>query len=281
MEITPWTFEEADRYREMADQELRRLLAFKGYGLVPGIAKNLNVIFANNEVSVNVSQLEGVTLSGHLLQIAGDSVSLMPPRDKGRECYLVVHADGEIEQEVNHVFYHSPRYTYDFCSLGEIDENCLPFAKLINEGSSWKIQELYIPPCMALSSDPELINLVEEIRLSYKFIVQGMTQVVSSTEALLIRLLEADLNDCSKAETPFFFYKMIRRAAIAISSIKLPQKTLPKLPPSEPFNNNDILKTLAPFRVFFSQYASALSVEEKPVEKDENPVDYIVWDAEL
>lgn len=281
MEITPWTFEEADRYRETADTEIRRLIALKSYGLLPGIPKNLNVIFANNELTISISQLEGVAPSGQLLQIAGDSVSLAPPRDKGRECYLVVHADGEIEQEINHVFFQSPRYTYDFCSFSEIDENCLPFAKLINEGNSWKIQELYIPPCIALSSDPELLSIFDTVCSSFKTILLQLSPLVSSNERLLLTFLEAEFDDLQKTDTPLLFYKTIRRAVIVLASFRLPQKTLPSTPVFEPFNNNDILKSLSPLTLFFEQYVTALSLEEKVSPKKEEPVDYVEWDAEL
>lgn len=281
MEITPWTFEEADRYRETRDTELRRLLALRGYGLLPGIPKNLNVIFANNEVTVSISQLEGITPSGQLLQIAGDSVSLAHPRDKGRECYLVVYADGQIEQEINHVFFQSPRYTYDFCTIGEINDDCLPFAKLLNDGNKWKIQELYIPPCIALSSDPELLGLFETVKSSFRDIAQHLDNLISPSERLMLTFHEASFDDLQKTEAPLIFYKTVRRAVMYLSSLHLSHKNLPSLPTFEPFNNNDILKSFKPITQFLKEFVAAISAKEPVVKKPEEPVDYVVWDAEL
>ena len=136
MEITPAIFEAQDQYHDSVVAATRRLVVAHGYGLVPGAELNVTTSIVDEVLSLQVFALEAVSKSGGLLQIAGDSMSRKQPHAKGRACFVVVHPDGEVEQEVNQVLYSKPRYAYDFCTLDEMDDDSFPIAKLVQEFDS-------------------------------------------------------------------------------------------------------------------------------------------------
>lgn len=271
MEITPATFEMSDRYHESMVEAVRRLAVVHSYGIVPGTAMNVTTTVVDGNVIVQVHMLQAVSKSGELFHIAGDSLSRQLPHAKGRECYLAVHVDGEVEQEVNGVLYSKPKYAYDYCSLEEIDAGCIPVAKLCLENDNWSVQDLYIPPCMVVNSHPELMNIVAHTRERLHSIVSLLTTKHHVGDMLAIQLLLMDIDDVSGTEIPEDFYLLLRKIAWALSSMHLTGITLPELPSFPPFNNNDILNCIAGILKYLAMYESVISVETQEHPKEEKP----------
>lgn len=281
MEITPSTFDEADRYWESADREIRRLLVLHGYGITPGSPRNVNLVFANKTVSIQIHHMEGVTRSGLFFQIAGDTITLNEPRDKGKECYLVVHSDVDVEQEINNTFYRVPHYHYDFCSLREIDDDCLPFAKLIKESDIWKIQELYIPPCMTVGADPELTSIVTNTQVLLEGIKKCLSPKVGNLELLPVILQKMELDNYTMSETPSCFFLLLKKISFTLSCLNISGLNLPLVPQVGLFDSNDVLKCLVPFLEYIQEYHNVVTHIESAPKKEEPPRHFDVWDAEL
>lgn len=282
MEITPATFEETDRYREEADQELRRLHAIRGCGLIPRCPKNVNLVLAGGILTVKVGRLEGITAQGNLLQIVDDTIQLNEPHDKGHECYLAVRADGETEFEVNNTFFRSPRFTYSFCSLSELDGNCLPFAKLIREGEAWRIQDLYIPPCMAVSADPELVNIVGLQRGKLASIIGTAQGRMAPHEAMMLRLMLLELDGYRMCETPHEFYNLLNRIVLVLSATSIAGSEGLSAPQASPLEEYDILKSIQPLTAYIADFHRI--IQQQPAvapKKPEQSKVFEVWDAEI
>ena len=282
MEVTPATFEEIDRYKEETDQELRRLHAIRGCGIIPKRTKNVNLVLAGGILTVQVGNLEGITSQGQLLQIAGDTIRLNEPRDKGHECYLAVRADGEKEFEVNNTFYRSPRFTYDFCSLSELDDYCLPFAKLIKDNDSWRIQDLYIPPCMTVGADPELTNMVSLQRGKLASIIGTIQNRVAPYELLVLRMLLMEIDGYRMSETPNDFFNLLKRIVLALSLSTIAGTENISMPVMGSFEEYDILKSIQPLFDYIADFHKAVQQPTIQQPKKAEPAKNIeVWDAEI
>ena len=283
MEVTPATFEETDRYREEADQELRRLHAIRGCGLLPQRAKSINLVLAGGVLTVKVARLEGLTKQGHLLQIADDTIELQEPRDKGHECYLAVRPDGETEFEVNNTFYRSPRYAYNFCSSSELDGNCMPIAKLVKDNDAWRIQDLYIPPCMAVGADPELADIVTMQRGRLASILGTAQGRMAPHEVMMLRLLVMELDGYSMNETPLEFYRLLKRAVLVLSSTTVAGVDSLSVPQSGSFDEYDVLKSIQPLVKYISDFHQLVQQQSVTVQpKKQEPVRNVeVWDYEI
>lgn len=279
MEITPAIFEAQDQYHDSMVAATRRLVVAHGYGLVPGAELNVTTSIVDEVLSLQVFALEAVSKSGGLLQIAGDSMSRKQPHAKGRACFVVVHPDGEVEQEVNQVLYSKPRYAYDFCTLDEMDDDSFPIAKLVQEFDSWKVQELYIPPCMTVGAHAELFRMQQQTSQMVHEIAGIMKDRHVTMNYTVLDMLLMDWDELDGTETPKEYYLLLKKTAWFLSAQDVAHLTLPKLPPIPPFNNNDILESVSVEVQYLSDYRQAVNVEEEPEKVEPEEEDVIVYDG--
>lgn len=279
MEITPATFTAVDGFNDSMDTIGRRMSVVGRHGILPGSLKKIDVSKTTDSFSVQVNSLEAVSRSGSLFQIAGDSISLQWPHASGRECYIVVHKDGDEEQEINDVPYAKPRFDYVYCQLEDIGPHCIALAKLYLNHETWNVQELYVPPCMTVDADPELFKIVTRcIAVVHSIMNKEVDKASTASQNLLLRVLALELESYNGSESPKDFVLLLRKIATLLAyhhdDIKMPD--LPT------FNNDDILRSLDPLTEFLSNVDSmSQTVIEKPVSKHPNPspiVDY--YDAE-
>lgn len=278
MEITPATFEAVDRFNETLATTSRRMSVKGCHGLLPCSDINFPITVIEDSISVQVYSLEAVSRSGILFQISGDFISLKQPHASGRECYVVVHTDGDVEQEINDVPYAKPRFEYDYSQLEDIGSDSIPIAKLFLYNNTWKVQELYIPPCMTVGAHPELFKIVQKCDALLKSIILKYANRIDTATLLTIRLLSVELDSYDGSETPKDFYVLMNKIVTALSSLSVTNANTPE---PKPFNNDDILIPLTPLvdyvvSVDSSAVESAPKPESKPKPKFEGPV----WDAE-
>lgn len=276
MEITPETFDTLDKYHESMVEAARRLTVARCYGIIPGTTMNVTTTIADGMVTVQIHSLEAVSQSGQLFHIVGDSFSRQLPHAKGRECYIVVHQDGEVEQEVNGTLYAKARYAYDYCSLEEIDSGCLPVSKLCLENDNWKVQELYIPPCMVLNSHPELMHIMNKCREKVHTIVHLLTNKYQPGDILPLRLLLIELDDLCGTEIPKDFCLLLKKIAWALSSLKLSGVHLPEPASIVPFNHNDILICIMGIYTYLGDFETAISVTHEPTPQKSEPEEFFI-----
>lgn len=284
MEITPATFEAADNFWESSDIGLRRLIALRSYGIVPDVPANVNLVLSEETVTVYIHSLEGITRSGRLFQIEEDKNTIYQPKDKGMECYLTLHIDDVLEQKVNGLTYCMPHYAYHFCTLAEIDADCLPFAKLVRTSEAWKIQEMYIPPCVTVGSDSRLAGIVSESRENIEALDQSLKKHISGSDAAILRLLCMESENFRMTEPPYEYYLLLNKIATLLSTISISVHGLPHYPENIRFEENDMLKSINPLIQYIRDYNQAVSSnvpveEEKPVKPEEPAVE--IWDAVL
>lgn len=276
MEITPETFETLDKYHESMVEAVRKLTVSRCYGIIPGTTMKVTTTIVDGMVTIQIHSLEAVSQSGHLFHIVGDSLSRQLPHAKGRECYIVVYQDGDVEQEVNGVLYSKPRYAYDFCSLEEIDLECLPVAKLCLDNDNWKVQDIYIPPCMVLNAHPELMHIMDNSREKVHSIVHQLVNKHQSGDILPLRLLLIELDDLCGTEIPKDFYLLLKKISWSLSSLKLVGVQLPEPAEFQGFNNNDILKCIYSVLAYLSNFESAINAIHEPAPKREEPEEFVV-----
>ena len=276
MEITPETFDTLDKYHEYMAKAARQVSVARCYGIIPGTDMNVTTTIADGMVTGQVRSLGAVSQSGQLFHIAGDAFPLRLPHAKGRECYIVVHQEGEMEQEVNGTLYSKAKYAYAYCSLEEIDAGCIPVAKLCLENDNWKVQERYIPPCIALNSHPELMHIMNECRDKVHSIVNLLTGKYQPGDILPLRLLLIELDDLCGTEIPKDFCLLLKKIAWALSSLKLSGVHLPEPTTVPPFNPNDILICILGIYTYLGDYETVLSMTHEPEPKKPETEDFYI-----
>ena len=281
MEITPGTFEAVDRYNESMVESARKLAVIGSYGLMPSSDKNFHTTIIDGMVSVQVYFLEAVTRSGRLFQISGDAISLKQPHARGRECYVVVHADGDIEQEINNVVFSKPRFAYDYCSLDEIGVDSLPIAKLTMDSGIWHMQELYIPPCVSVGAHPELMSIVTNSDKMLKTIISKLENRQANLDLQYLRLLSIELEDYDGSESPKTFCLLLKKIVSLLYALNIKGVSLPDRAEIVPFNNDDVLLCVSKMIVYMRDFENAVSaiVEEKPTAVKHE--DKVIWDITL
>ena len=278
MEITPATFEAVDRFNESLASISRRMAVLSCHGLLPHSDINFPITVIDNTISVQVYSLEAVSRSGILFQIAGDSISLKHPHASGRECYVVVHTDGEVEQEINDVPFAKPKFSYDYCQLQEIGSDCIPIAKLILNNGLWNVQELYIPPCMTVGAHPELFKIVQNSITTLRSILTKFAAQIDQSRTLIIKTLFVELESYDGSETPKEFYVLLKKIAMGLSSSLNNTVNMPEVPS---FNNDDILLSISVLTDYFTALDATSVVEApKPKLKPQPKFEGVVWDAE-
>ena len=279
MEITPATFEAVDRYNETLAATSRRMSVRACHGLLPHSDINFPITVIEDSIAVQVYSLEAVSRSGILFQIAGDSISLRQPHACGRECYVVVHSDGDVEQEINDVPYSKPRFEYDYSQLDDIGPDSIPIAKLFLNNNSWNVQELYIPPCMSVGAHPELFKIVQKCDALLNSIILKYSNKSDVATLLSLRLLSVELHSYDGSESPKDFFVLLNKIVVALSSLS-PSSANPS--EQKPFNNDDILLAISPLVDYLvSVESSALDPTPKPEVKPKRPMfEGPVWDAE-
>ncbi len=279
MEITPATFEAVDRFNESLASISRRMSVMGCHGLLHDSPINFPITVIDGNISVQVYSLEAVSRSGILFQISGESISLKQPHASGRECYVVVHTDGEIEQEVNDVPYAKPRFLYDYSRLDDIGPDSIPIAKLILLNDTWNVQELYIPPCMTVGSHPELLKIVNNSKALLDSILSKYVDKIDSARLLQIRMLSVELDTYNGYETPKELYVLLRKIVVAIDTSINSGISMPEIPA---FNNDDILLSISIITDYLETIdTSAIIHEVKPEQKRQVPkYEGAVYDAE-
>ena len=279
MEITPATFEAVDRFNESLATTSRRMSVRGCHGLLPHSDINFPITVIDDTISIQVYSLEAVSRSGILFQINGDFISLKQPHACGRECYVVVYTDGDVEQDINDVPFAKPRFQYDYSQLEDISSDCLPIAKLSLSGEFWNIQELYIPPCMTVGSHPELFKIVQESVTHTKSILGKYSGNIEVANLMTIKMLCIELESYDGSETPKEFYVLLRKIAVALSSSIGNNVTLPDIPQ---FNNDDILLSISVMTNYLVAVdTSAVVPEPMPAPQRTKPTfEGVVWDAE-
>lgn len=272
MEITPGVFDAVDKYNEAMVAVARRLAVVGCYGLLPGSDKSFPITITNGMVAVQVYSLEAVTKSGVLLQISGDTMSLSSPHARGRECFVVVHQDGVDDMEVNGIVYSKCRYSYSICSLEEVDEDCIPLAKLFLSGDVWHVQELYIPPCFVVGAHPELMGYVDRSKKAVNGVIDCLSNKYTISGLDMLRQFALEIDDYVGTESPKEYYLLLKKIAFALSTIQLTGVDLPVLPQFKPFNNNDILDCMSDVYGYIETYGSIISdhvvVRVQPVKEE-------------
>lgn len=278
MEVTPDIFEAQDRFNEAMTDSARRLSVTSSYGLLPDAEMNITTIILDEAVSLKVHALEAVTRSGRLLRVDGDSFSRSLPHAKGKSCYIVVRRDGDVEQEVNGVVYAKPRFAYDYCTIDEIGRECLPVAKLYMELDMWKVQELYVPPCLTLNAHPWLMQCMAKC----KELVHRIAETLETKHGLgnceLLHWEMLELDDYSGNESPRQFYLVLKRVAWFLSTRRIEGVTVPQLGPFHPFDNNDFLLCASMVIDYIEAFHDAVTAEAAPP-KEEPKEDFIVYDG--
>ena len=279
MEITPDIFEAQDQYNETMADSARRLSTTGGYGLLPETEISVTMTVVDDSVSLQVHALEAVVRSGQLLKVAGDSFSRSLPHAKGNSCYVVVHRDGNVEQEVNGILYSKPRFAYDYCTLDEINKDCLPIAKLCMEQNAWRVQDLYIPPCFTLNSHPWMIQNLSSIKNAVRSIIESLENKhkVSSMENL--HLLTLELDDFNGDESPQQLYLLIKKISWLLSRIRIPDIKSPELPPFRQYNNNDFLLCAKPLNDYLHSFLDIVTAELDVPKEEPKEEEYIVYDG--
>jgi len=269
MEITPITFEAQDQYHDSMVEATRKLVVAHGYGLVPGAELNVTTTIVDGIMSLQVLSLEAVSKSGMLMQIAGDSMSRKQPHAKGRVCFIVVHPDGEVEQEVNQVLYSKPRYAYDYCTEDEMDDDSFPIAKLVQESDVWKVQEQYIPPCMTIGAHSELHHMQSFAHQLVQEIDEIIKDRYKTVDSSLLSMLMIDWNGLDSMDTPKQFYLLLRKTVWFLSTMSISEVTMPKIPEIPTFKDIDILESVDVLVRGLSDFKHALSVKEPEKPKQE------------
>lgn len=278
MEITPATFEAVDRFNESLAATSRRMIVRSSHGLLPLSDINIPITVSDDLITIQVYSLEAVSRSGLLFQLSGESISLKQPHASGRECYLVVHSDGDIEQLVNDVPFAKPRYAYDYCQLHDIGLDSIPIAKLFLNNGSWSVQELYIPPCMSIGAHPELFKIVRKCAALLNSIIAKFSTRFDTNALLAIKLLVVELNAYDGSESPKDFYVILNKLTTIVATLSLTTSVPIDIPP---FNNDDILLSISPLVDFLISVESfVVEPDPKPEVKIKPKFDGIVWDAE-
>lgn len=280
MEITPDIFEAQDQYNETMADSARRLSSLSVYGLLPETEISITMTVVNDSVSLQVHALEAVVRSGQLIKVSGDSFSRSLPHAKGNSCYVVVHRDGNVEQEVNGILYSKPRFAYDYCTLDEINKDCMPLAKLCMEQNTWRVQDLYIPPCFTLNSHPWMIQNLAAIKKEIHSIVDALENKhkVSSLENLHLLMLELD--DFNGDESPKQLYLLIKKISWLLSRISIPEIKFPELQPFLQYNNYDFLLCAKPLNEYLHSFMDIVTAEfDVPKEESKKEEEYIVYDG--
>lgn len=278
MEITPATFEAVDRYNGAMDSISRKLSVVGSHGILPNTDMNFHIAVTKDFITVQINSFQAVSRSGSLFQISGDSISLKQPYACGRECYIVVHYDGEVEQEINDVPYAKPRFDYVFCQLEDVGDENVPIAKLFQNHDTWNVKELYIPPCTVVSAHPELMKLVKDTYSTVSSIIDKFSDRMDKSSLMALRLLAVELGSYDGMESPKSYYIILNKLAVLLS-MNVPEVELPDIPA---FNNDDVLLSIS---VLVNYLHSVDSSAEVPVAKPETPrftppQDVIIWDAE-
>lgn len=281
MEITPATFEAVDCFSEALATTSRRMAVRGCHGLLPHSDINFPITVVDDMISIQVYSLEAVSRSGRLFQISGDFLNLKQPHASGRECYVVVHSDGFVEQEINEVPYAKPRFAYDYCQLEEVGPDSIPIAKLFLKNGFWNVQELYIPPCMVVGAHPELLKIVQKSSLLLRSVISKNASRIDAATLLTLRMLAVELDTYDGNESPKEFYVLLNKIVTSLSSVHAiaANATSPSL---VQFNNDDILLSMSPLVDFLSVVeSSAVEPTPKPEVKPKPKFEGEVWDVEI
>jgi len=284
-EITPETFIQADHYVCAQQNLIRKFLNRQWYGLLPADdagAPSFTVNASVQGAAVRIDQLccRAITKEGYL--IAFDP-KLLPSVQQDRlslaalqqGIYYVVlrilpfeHA--LLEPVVNEETpYALPVFEFDLKPPTNIAGNELPILKI--DASRQAIDPRYIPPCMSLSANRQLIENFLSLKQSaatVKSMLAGKKEQYA--DALYpVAMLLFDLEQFSAYDPPYYMIQLFKKFFRTIGYfIPQLQKQLEEAV-NTPYYHNDISSLLQSIEKCFGDIQQFLG--EKVVEEDFTP----------
>ncbi|MFZ4398525.1 MAG: hypothetical protein ACOYO1_00710 [Bacteroidales bacterium] len=262
MEITPYTFIEADYYEQFNHDINRKLASIKSYGLLPKVKFNINSDIINSSIEIHEINCEAITRNGLFFQIFEKFTFELPSLLKG-EYYIVAKIKEYIQLEVNEVPYIQMEYDFELKELAELsDGNLFPLIKIRKENEYWEKVD-YIPPSFALSCSRMLSNKHEEIKKLLNEISECIyNKKYESYLTYSFSMLLLEMNHYTKNETPYELVLLLKKfvKTFLFFEQNIGEKAINFI--KKEFDNNDIFITLEEVTIIFYYFKEILGKEE-------------------
>ena len=277
MEITPATFDAADKYQLAMHHIGRQLASHRYYGVLPFGTTNITTALNDNIVTLQINTLLAVGQEGQTIHISNDSVTLHLPTIQQDQCFITIRQDGYVELETNGISFDANNFAYEITTLDNIDSHRLAIAKLTKQNLIWQVQKKYVPPIVSLNAHSYMMELLTLSQQNLNNIVQQLPVKHPNTNVTDLKICALELNDFSGPESPEEYHHLLHKAATILSWTHLPESENLPIADLPRFNQNDILNSITPLCMFLSEFSTQIANYTEQVVKVDKPW----WDAEL
>jgi len=249
LEVTPETFIEADNYHIAERSLLGRYSAFRWYGILSGNKFNINFKIDNQTLSIHTLECVAITREGYLINIQGDTpyANQLNLDMNGTDFYVLLTVDPYSFVPVDDKgLYVCPEYNLVLKRTEEAFENGIPVLKLYKEYQSFKMDEQYIPPSIALDSVPVLTQRYLVIRDTLNAIIEKLPRGEIYISAMLLKM---EINNYSLQESPQELVLLMKKTCRIFQFYLKTAKRIDELTSvddfiNEVYNHNDTEKSL-------------------------------------
>jgi predicted component of type VI protein secretion system len=285
-EITPETFIQADNYITAQQNLIRKFLNRRYYGLLPvdeEAAPSITVSARLNGMDVSIEQLrcQGVTRDGSLITFDGDLSSVVPCRLSlsafSAGSYYVVLRILPFEQQLvepvenEETPFALPVWEFDVKDLQHIEGNELPVLKIIYNQQYPEIDRRYIPPCMAVCSNQNLMEQYQQFKQTVADIQSTLIHKREQFSPLIapITLMLFDLEQISLNEPPWTLIQLLKKTIKIIGfffkSLQLDPQAL-----HEPYIHDDIMRIIQALTQCFQDIQLFIGKQKAAIQEEED-----------
>ena len=246
LDITPEIFIASDNYHIKERSILGSFCASRLYGLLSKGKFNINFYINSDENILHIDCLDcsAITHDGYIINIGGGiavnkEVCLNDAVDA--EYYVVLTVDPYSDNVEN-----TQKQEYNIVLKNSFDviEKGIPILKLQkNSFQDWTLDEIFIPPSLAINSVDKLTNQYHEIKNKINDIIVKVTENnVNYNQAMLLLL---ELDNYNLEESPQELTLLLKKLSWILKQYLRVEKKISELPYSEKFikelyNHNEI-----------------------------------------
>ena len=243
LDITPEIFIESDNYHIEERCFLGRFFASRLWGILPKGKFNINFSINSDENILNIDCLEcsAITHDGYIINVGGGitinkEISLIDAVNA--EYYVVLTVD-PYSIKIENSTKTKVIAEYDIVLKNTFDaiEKGIPILKLQkNSFQEWAVDDIYIPPSIAINSVDKLRNQYIEIKNKANDIIEILPEDYSNYMQAMLFLLELD--NYNLEESPQELALLMKKFSWILKQFLKTEKKISDMPSVEAFTKD-------------------------------------------
>lgn len=218
MELLPETFIHLENQLAEYRNLLRKVQASKQFGLIPGSVFHAAATVGGNSLAVGEVACQALLEDGGMVTYHRDARWQLSLPATGGDTYLAVWPSEKTrDYKLDDVPFVENEYEFGLRSLAELP-GCMPLAKVTHQNGTWKLEDDYIVPVIAMQDSNLLTEMV-------KAMLQLIAQIISHEKFDylrnhdVMRMLAEEMESLGPNQNPRDFVTLCRRFARLLSYV--------------------------------------------------------------